>query len=89
MEAVQVWRAEDVAALYGVDQSTVYRWERAGQLRRARRDPGGGKYWLGHELLADLAAEPDEDGSSPAGAPTAEVAELVAATRRQRQRRAG
>jgi hypothetical protein len=33
-----IWRAVDLAELYGVDESTVHRWERAGRLRPARRD---------------------------------------------------
>jgi hypothetical protein len=63
--AVEVWRAGDVATLYGVDLSTVYRWERTGRLRRSRRDPGGGKYWLAHELLEDLTAPPPEPEPAP------------------------
>lgn len=82
MERVQVWRAGDVASLYGVDESTVHRWERSGRLRRARRDPGGSKYWLRHELLADLADEPDRHGE------LLDVGELAQATRRRRHRRA-
>ena len=39
MSRVQLLRAGEVAALYGVDESTVHGWERAGRLRSARRDP--------------------------------------------------
>ena len=55
--AIELLRADEVGALFGVDASTVHRWERAGRLRRARRDPGGTKYWLADELRQDLAAE--------------------------------
>ena len=50
-----LWRAADLAEVYGVDESTVHRWERDGKLRRARRDPGGCKYWLRDEVLGDLS----------------------------------
>jgi hypothetical protein len=82
---VQLWRVGEVAALYGVDESTVHRWERTGTLRAARRDPGGTKYWLASEVLADVADPP----VAPEPAPQRPVGELVAATRRRRQRRAG
>lgn len=86
MAAVEVWRAADVAALYGVDLSTVHRWERAGRLRRSRRDPGCAKYWLAHELLGDLATPPEPE---PVVDPvlTMSLDELVAATRKPRRRR--
>lgn len=86
--AIELLRAEEVGALFGVDASTVHRWERRGKLRRARRDPGGTKYWLADELRQDLAAE--DDANKPAGgAPVVAVGHVVAATRRPRRRRAG
>ncbi|WP_052665885.1 hypothetical protein [Nitriliruptor alkaliphilus] len=85
MAAVEVWRAADVASLYGEDLSTVHRWERTGRLRSSRRDPGGAKYWLAHELLEDLTAPPPlEPAPDPVVAMS--VDELVAATRRPRRR---
>ena len=89
MEAVEVWRAGDVAALYGVDESTVHRWERSGRLRPARRDPGGAKYWLRDELVGDLTAEPQPRAEAQRATTTLVVAELAAATRRSRRRKAG
>ena len=84
MEGVQLARAPQLAELYGVDESTVHRWERTGRLRTARRDPGGTKYWLYEELLADLTAPPAaQPGSAEAGQ---RVAELVEVTRRPRRR---
>jgi hypothetical protein len=84
MEGVRLVRAADVAELYGVDESTVHRWERAGRLRPARRDPGGAKYWLDDELLADLTAPPP---AQPAAAEASQrVATLVEVTRRPRRR---
>lgn len=80
---VQLLRAGAVAALYGVDESTVHRWERSGRLRGARRDPGGGKYWLEAEILADLLAGVPEPAVS-SGASS--VATLVDVTRRPRRR---
>lgn len=86
--AIELLRAEDVGALFGVDASTVHRWERGGKLRRARRDPGGTKYWLADELRQDLATQDDE--RQPAGAgPVVAVGHVVAATRRPRRRRSG
>lgn len=84
MEGVRLVRAPQLAELYGVDESTVHRWERAGRLRAARRDPGGAKYWLYEELLADLTAPPAaQPGSAEA---SQRVAGLVEATRRPRRR---
>ena len=84
MEGVRLVRAPQVAELYGVDESTVHRWERTGRLRAARRDPGGVKYWLYDELLADLTSPPT---AQPGSAETGQrVAELVEATRRPRRR---
>ena len=83
MSRVQLLRAGEVAAFYGVDESTVHRWERSGRLRGARRDPGGGKYWLETEILEDLLAGPAE---TPASAGTRSVAALVEVTRRPRRR---
>lgn len=83
MSRVQLLRAGEVAALYGVDESTVHRWERSGRLRGARRDPGGGKYWLEAELLEDLLADPVEAAVS-AGASS--LATLVDVTKRPRRR---
>lgn len=89
MTTVEVWRASDVAEVYGVDASTVHRWERRGRLRAARRDPGGAKYWLADEVLADLTAEPPAPPiSTPAELPLRSVNDLAAATRRPRRRRA-
>lgn len=85
MATIELWRVGDLAELYGVDESTVHRWERTGTLRAARRDPGGTKYWLAAEVLADVADPPA--ASEPA--PQRPVGELVAATRRPRRRRAG
>jgi predicted site-specific integrase-resolvase len=78
-----VWRAGDVADLYGVDNSTVHRWERSGRLRPSRRDPGGFKYWLAHEVLEDLAKPV---ASVPRPVVHRSVDELVSATRRPRRR---
>jgi hypothetical protein len=83
--AVEVWRAGDVATLYGVDLSTVHRWERTGRLRTSRRDPGGAKYWLAHELLEDLTAPPEPE-PAPDPVVSMSVGELVAATRKPRRR---
>jgi hypothetical protein len=80
---VVVMRADALAELYGVDESTIHRWERAGRLRAARRDPGGVKYWLRDEILADLTAPPDEPADEPADN---RVTELVVASRRPRRR---
>ena len=82
MSRVQLLRAGEVAALYGVDESTVHRWERTGRLRGARRDPGGGKYWLEAEILEDLVT-----GAAPSRSPAeGAVATLVDVTRRPRRR---
>lgn len=81
----QLWRAGDVAAFYGVVESTVHRWERRGAIRESRRDPGGTKYWLATEVVGDAAAPVAPAGRSSAGAN--EVTELVGATRRRRSRR--
>ena len=86
--AIELLRVGEVGALFGVDASTVHRWERAGRLRRARRDPGGTKYWLADELRQDLAAASDESPSRGT-APVVVVEHVVAATRRPRKRRAG
>ena len=83
MSRVQLLRAGEVAALYGVDESTVYRWERAGRLRSARRDPGGGKYWLESEIVEDLLAGATSTATSAADGA---VATLVDVTRRPRRR---
>lgn len=83
MSRVQLLRADEVAALYGVDESTVHRWERAGRLRGARRDPGGGKYWLEAEILDDLLAG-GADAQASSG--SSSVAILVDVTRRPRRR---
>lgn len=83
MSRVQLLRAGEVAALYGVDESTVHRWERTGRLRGARRDPGGGKYWLEAEILEDLLADPAEASAS---ARASSVATLVDVTKRPRRR---
>ncbi len=83
MSRVQLLRAGEVAALYGVDESTVHRWERTGRLRCARRDPGGGKYWLEAEIVEDLLADP---AAAAVSAAAAGVATLVDATRRPRRR---
>lgn len=83
MSRVQLLRAGQVAALYGVDESTVHRWERSGRLRGARRDPGGSKYWLEAEILEDLLAVPAA-ASEPSEA--SDVATLVEVTRRPRGR---
>ena len=61
----------------------MHRWERSGRLRGARRDPGGGKYWLEAEILEDLLAGPVEAAVS---AGTRSVAALVEVTRRPRRR---
>lgn len=84
MEGVRLVRAPQVAELYGVDESTVHRWERAGRLRSARRDPGGAKYWLYDELLADLTAPPAAQHA--AAEAEQRVAALVEVTRRPRRR---
>ena len=73
-----IWRTRDVADLYGVDESTVRRWERSGRLRAARFDPGGNRYWLRHEIIADSLA----DSTVGAAAPAAIVDSIVAATKR-------
>ncbi len=86
--AIELLRADQVGALFGVDASTVHRWERAGRLRRARRDPGGTKYWLADELRQDLAAASGDEPRRGA-APVVAVEHVVAATRRPRRRRAG
>jgi hypothetical protein len=86
VEAVRLWRAGQVAELYGVDESTVHRWERCGRLRPARRDPGGTKYWLAAEVLGDATAPEPEPVASPLS--PAAVAELAAASRRPHRRRA-
>ena len=83
MSRVQLLRAGEVAALYGVDESTVHRWERSGRLRGARRDPGGGKYWLEAEILEDLLAGP---AAAKASSEASSVAKLVEVTRRPRRR---
>lgn len=85
MAVTEVLRATDLAALYGVDVSTVQRWERAGRVRPARRDPGGKKYWLAEEIHEDLLAAPEAD-PAPEVTPILDVAALVAATRRPRRR---
>ncbi|WP_052665870.1 hypothetical protein [Nitriliruptor alkaliphilus] len=85
MAAVEVWRAGDVASLYGVDLSTVHRWERSGRLRSSRRDPGGAKCWLAHEVLEDLTAPPPLE-AVPDPVVSMSVDELVAATRKPRRR---
>ena len=85
MAAVEVWRAADVASLYGVDPSTVHRWERTGRLRGSRRDPGGAKCWHAHELLEDLTAPPPSE-PVPNPAVSMSVDELVAVTRKPRRR---
>ena len=77
-----LWRAADVAALYGVDESTVHRWERSGRIRASRRDPGGTKYWVRDEIIADATSPTTSRG----GALTS-VEQLVTATRRPRRRR--
>lgn len=82
MVRVQLLRAGEVAALYGVDESTVHRWERSGRLRGARRDPGGGKYWLEAEILEDLLAGVAEP---PVSSGASSVATLVDVTRRPRR----
>ncbi len=78
-----IWRARDIAELYGVDESTVRRWERSGTLRAARRDPGGNKYWLRDEILADSRAGPDAHRELA----TALLEGWVSTTRRPRRRR--
>lgn len=78
----RLWRAADVAAFYGVDQSTVHRWERAGRIRAARRDPGGTKYRVGAEIVDDALARP-----APQPAASMPLSSLVAATRKRRSRR--
>ena len=85
MEDTPLWRAVDLAEVYGVDESTVHRWERDGKLRRARRDPGGCKYWLRDEVLGDLS-EGRQD-AAPETQPVVAVPALVAATRRPHGRR--
>lgn len=81
-----IWRAADVAAVFGVDESTIHRWERTGRLRAARRDPGGTKYWLPDEIGEDLRRPAPE--RVPAAAPRPlDVGDLVVATRKQRRRR--
>lgn len=80
-----IWRARDIAQLYGVDESTVRRWERAGALRAARLDPGGAKYWLRDEIIADTRAHADGHGVEPPRVPHVDV--LVASTKRPRRRR--
>lgn len=83
MSRVKLLRVGEVAALYGVDESTVHRWERRGRLRGARRDPGGGKYWLESEILEDLlAGQAQPRATAEAGS----VATLVEVTKRPRRR---
>ena len=85
MADAPLWRAADLAGVYGVDESTVHRWERSGKLRRARRDPGGCKYWLPEEVLGDLGEGTDEARADVQ--PVVAVPALVAATRRPHGRR--
>ncbi len=87
--AIELLRADEVGALFGVDASTVHRWERAGRLRRARRDPGGTKYWLADELRQDLAASGDDGPGASVRPGRGRPDAVVAATRRPRRRRVG
>ncbi|MDP9021396.1 MAG: MerR family DNA-binding transcriptional regulator [Actinomycetota bacterium] len=79
-----LWRAADVAHFYGVDESTVHRWERAGRIRRSRRDPGGKKYWIRREVIADAL---DMQPPGMEAVPVVAADDLVAATRKTRRRR--
>lgn len=78
-----MWRVSDVAEFYGVDKSTVHRWERSGRIRAARRDPGGTKYWLRSEVIEDALRAPARHVAPH----ETNVDALVSATRRRRHRR--
>lgn len=80
----RLWRAADVAHFYGVDESTIHRWERTGRIRASRRDPGGTKYWVDHEVIDEALAEPVARARAEL---VPGVEELVTATRRPRSRR--
>ncbi len=81
--SLRLWRVSDVAEFYGVDTSTVHRWERSGRIRAARRDPGGTKYWLRSEVVEDALSAPAPGGVNN----EAHVDALITATRRRRHRR--
>ncbi len=79
----RLWCVAEVAELYGVDKSTVHRWERSGRIRAARRDPGGTKYWLSSEIIDDALRTPARYVATD----ETNVEALVPATRRRRHRR--
>ena len=83
MAAVEVWRAGDVAALYGVDLSTVHRWERTGRLRCLAATPAEASTGSPTSCSRTLTDPPQPD---PAPAGQMSVDELVDATRRPRRR---
>lgn len=46
------WRTSDVAAFYGVTDSAVRQWERAGKIPAGRRTPGGHRRFSSREVIA-------------------------------------